>query len=151
VIRHARLADLDTVLAIERAGFADPWAPGDFHDALAGGVLFFVAAVNDVVAGYVMARHVADEGEILNLAVAPAYQGRGLGRELVEHVLTRLSDAGVAAVYLEVRESNAVARRLYEHLGFQEVGRRARYYQRPMEDAVILRAAILAVRGDAKL
>jgi [ribosomal protein S18]-alanine N-acetyltransferase len=114
-------------------------------------VPFFVAEVNDVVAGYVIAHHAADEGEILNLAVSPECRGRGVGRDLVEQVLARLGEAGVAAVYLEVRESNAVARRLYHHLGFQEVGRRAGYYRRPKEDAVILRAAILAVRRDAKL
>jgi [ribosomal protein S18]-alanine N-acetyltransferase len=114
-------------------------------------VPFLVADVNDVIAGYVIAHHAADEGEILNLAVAPAHRGRGVGRDLVERVLALLSEAGVAAVYLEVRESNAVARQLYYHLGFQEVGRRAGYYRRPREDAVILRAAILAVRGDAKV
>jgi len=57
----------------------------------------------------------------------------------------------VRHVYLEVRESNAGARHLYQSLGFGEVTRRARYYRRPVEDAVVLRATILAERGSAKL
>ena len=94
-----------------------------------------------MVAGYAIAHHAADEGEILNLGVAPAHQRRGVGRVLVEHLLTLLAERGVDAVFLEVRESNAAARRLYQRLGFREVGRRPGYYRRPVEDAVILRSA----------
>lgn len=111
--------------------------------------MFDVAAVDGTVAGYVIARHAADEGEILNLAVAPAHRGGGIGRALVERALAALADCGAATVFLEVRESNAVARRLYARLGFQEVGRRVRYYRRPAEDAVVLRTAIVTVGGDA--
>jgi ribosomal-protein-alanine acetyltransferase len=99
----------------------------------------------------VLARHAADEGEILNLAVAPAARRRGLGRLLVERALAHLVEAGARAAYLEVRQSNSAARRLYGKLGFQEVGTRVAYYRRPTEDAVVLRAAISAVQGDAKL
>lgn len=136
---------------IERASFADPWSSRDFRDALAAGVTFLVGVTDTAVLGYVIARHAADAGEILNLAVVPESRGRGVGQALVTCALTHLRVRGVAAVYLEVRESNAVARRLYQRLGFQEVGRRAGYYRRPREDAVVLRTAIPAVQGDAKL
>lgn len=96
----------------------------------------------DDVAGYVVARAVADEGEILNLAVAPAGRRHGVGRALVRAVLHALGTRGVRDVFLEVRESNAAARALYAAHGFREVGRRPRYYRRPAEDAIILRAAI---------
>jgi ribosomal-protein-alanine N-acetyltransferase len=64
-------------------------------------------------------------------------------------VLTALAERGVQVVYLEVRESNTAARALYGAHGFIEVGRRGQYYRRPVEDAIILRAAIVAVGGDA--
>lgn len=131
--------------------FSDPWSLGDFSECAHSGVPFLVAETSGVVAGYVIARYAADEGEILNLGVAPAHRRRGLGRTLVEHVLARLGQEGVRIVYLEVRESNSGARRLYEALGFAEVARRAHYYRRPVEDAVVLAAAVPAVQAAAKL
>ena len=97
-----------------------------------------------MVAGYAVAHHAADEAEILNLGVAPAQRRRGLGRALVVRLMALLADRGVRAVYLEVRESNDAARRLYQQLGFRDVGRRPGYYRRPVEDAVILRTAVAA-------
>jgi len=91
------------------------------------------------VAGYVVAIDAADEGEILNLAVAPQSRRHGLGHALVRRVLEALTGRGARAIYLEVRESNAPARRLYAAHGFREVGRRQRYYRRPVEDAIVLR------------
>lgn len=137
------------VHAIERAAFGDPWSERDFDDSVAARVPFLVALVDGAVAGYVVAHYAADEGEILNLAVAPAHRRRGLGRALVERALTALAARDVRDVYLEVRASNAGAQALYQGVGFREVGRRACYYRRPVEDAVILRAAILADGGNA--
>lgn len=128
--------------AIERDAFSDPWPERDFQDCLAAGVPFLVATVGRGVEGYVVARHAAAEGEILNLGVERGRRGQGIGRALVGAVLRDLRARGAAAVYLEVRESNAAARHLYDGLGFLEVGRRKRYYHRPPEDAIILRAAI---------
>jgi len=150
-IRPARLADVGDVAAIERAVFSDPWSANDFAECVASGVPFLVAERRAVVAGYVVAHCAADEGEILNLGVAVAHRRQGIARALVERVLEALAGRGVRTVYLEVRTSNASARRLYESLGFGEVARRAHYYRRPVEDAVVLRAAIPAERGSAKL
>jgi ribosomal-protein-alanine N-acetyltransferase len=105
-------------------------------------VPFLVAEHDDAVSGYVIAHHAVDEAEILNLGVAPARQQKGIGRALVQAMLVRLRQVGVTTVFLEVRESNAVARRLYGELGFAHVGRRRDYYRRPVEDAVVLRATI---------
>jgi len=150
-IRPARLADVGDIGAIERAVFSDPWSGDAFTECLTSGVPFFVAEQRGVVAGYVVAHRAADEGEILNLGVAAAHRRQGIGRALVERVLQALAERGVRTVYLEVRASNAAARQLYESLGFGEVARRARYYRRPVEDAVVLRAAIPAEGGSAKL
>jgi [ribosomal protein S18]-alanine N-acetyltransferase len=127
------------VHAIEQGVFADPWSTQDFRDCLASDAVFLVAENADQVDGYVVAIDAADEGEILNLAVAPQGRRRGLGRALVERVLDVLSGRGARQIYLEVRESNAPARRLYAALGFREVGRRKEYYRRPVEDAIVLR------------
>ncbi|MGH7645031.1 MAG: ribosomal protein S18-alanine N-acetyltransferase [Gemmatimonadales bacterium] len=128
--------------AIERDAFSDPWPERDFRDCVTAGVPFLVATVDRSVAGYLVARHAADEGEILNLGVERGRRGQGIGRALVRAVLRDLHGRGAAAVYLEVRASNAAARQLYDRLGFHEVGRRKGYYHRPPEDAIILRAAI---------
>ena len=150
-IRPAAPADVDDVAAIERAVFSDPWSRRDFAECVTSGLPFLVAEVDGLVAGYVIAHCAADEGEILNLGVAVAHRRHGVGRALVEHVLAALGARGVRVVYLEVRESNAGARRLYEALGFGEVARRARYYRRPVEDAVVLCAAIDPAGVSAKL
>jgi len=127
--------------------FSDPWSADDFAECVDSGVPFLVAEQQGIVAGYVVAHYAADEGEILNLGVAAAHRRQGIGRALVERVLQTLVQRGVGTVYLEVRASNAAARQLYESLGFGEVARRARYYRRPIEDAVVLRAAIPAAGG----
>jgi len=137
------------VHAIEQLVFADPWSQRDFRDCVTSDVTFLVAETAEGVAGYLVALDAADEGEILNLAVAPGGRRHGIGRALVDHALDSLARRGVRQVYLEVRESNAPARALYAAHGFREVGRRAQYYRRPVEDAVILRAAIVAAEGDA--
>src|SRR2546422_571938 len=78
-IRPARAADIAAVAAIEREVFADPWSANDFQECVAGGVLFSVATARAAVAGYVVAHHAADEGEILNLALGhpPAIRSGG--------------------------------------------------------------------------
>ena len=118
--------------------FADPWSTQDFRDCVSF-ALFLVAEEEGRIAGYVVALDAADEGEILNLAVAEGGRRRGLGRALVQAIVTALTERGVRQVYLEVRESNAPARGLYAGFGFRNVGRRTAYYRRPVEDAIVLR------------
>jgi len=127
------------VHAIEQSVFADPWSTQDFRDCVSSDALFLIAETGEGVAGYVVALDAADEGEILNLAVAPGGRRAGLGRALVKEVLAALAERGVEHVYLEVRESNAPARALYAAHGFVEAGRRKQYYRRPVEDAIVLR------------
>ncbi len=140
---------MPAVHAIEQGAFTDPWSVADFRECVDSDVVFLVAAAPEGVAGYVIAQDAADEGEILNLAVVPARLRAGIGRALVERALAELGERGARRVFLEVRESNAAARGLYAALGFEEVGRRPRYYRRPVEDAIVLRAAIPADGGDA--
>lgn len=138
LIREASKADVAAIAAIERASFPDPWSEESFRSMLAHCSFVAVDAAG-VIVGYVFAVRVEDAGEILNVAVSPVHRQRGIGRRLVEHALDVLSQHGVAQVFLEVRESNAAARVLYEALGFESIGRRRRYYRRPLEDALVLR------------
>ncbi len=136
-IRIARPADLAAVAEIEAIVFPDAWSMDALRTSIAG--LAFVAETADgQLVGYVFGLAAVDSGEILNLAVAPSHQRRGVGHRLTGAILVSLRAAGVRTVFLEVRASNVVARRFYQRLGFQEVGRRRRYYRRPQEDALVL-------------
>jgi [ribosomal protein S18]-alanine N-acetyltransferase len=143
-ISPATADDVESVVAIEEAAFSDPWSANAFHEALAHPAVYFACARSgegDIV-GYVVAWFAADEGEIANLAVAPSGWGSGIGRGLLNAALSAALARGAAAVYLEVRDSNDRARRLYQSSGFEEIGRRRRYYRRPVEDAIVLRRTL---------
>jgi ribosomal-protein-alanine N-acetyltransferase len=138
-VRPAERRDLAVVVAIEQSAFGDPWSANSFGQLLDNpGVLFAVAEEAGAVAGYVVAWFAADEAEVANVAVAPVARGRGVGGRLLDLALTEAARRGAATVYLEVRESNGAARRLYASRGFAEVGRRRRYYRNPVEDALVL-------------
>ena len=141
VVTGATLADLDAVIAIERVAFSDPWSAESFRDALAHAAIYFACARSGDggITGYVVAWFAADEGEIANLAVDPAGWGHGTGRALLDAALAEGARRGAVSVYLEVRNSNERARRLYASRGFEEVGRRRGYYRLPQEDAIVLR------------
>jgi ribosomal-protein-alanine N-acetyltransferase len=99
---------------------------------------YFCAVGEDgTLLGYGGISLVADEAEIITVAVAPLYRRRGIARCLMEHML-RLADQTRASVYLEVRESNIPARNLYAALGFSETGVRKNYYTSPRENAVLM-------------
>ena len=139
-MRAAHVDDLEAIVAIERLSFGDPWPERAFRDALGDpGLVFLVASDGESAVGYVIGWFVAGEGEIANLAVAPAVRGRGIGGALLDAALALGSGVGTEAVFLEVRESNAAARALYRSRGFEVVGRRQGYYRSPVEDAIVLR------------
>lgn len=87
--------------------------------------------------GFLVARRAEREWELENIAVAPKFRGQGIGRQLLDGLLAHAKEAKNAAIFLEVRESNAAARTLYERAGFRQNGRRKLYYSDPAEDAVL--------------
>jgi [ribosomal protein S18]-alanine N-acetyltransferase len=174
-IRRATAADLDAVVAIERVSFSDPpWSRSSFAALLDDPqVQFLVTTVRDGVqdpgsgvrglapdsgavpvtgsgdgiAGYAVTWVVFDQGDLSNLAVDPGLRRRGIGRRLLEAAIDSARAAGAYALFLEVRESNAVALRLYASRGFSRVGRRRRYYRQPAEDALVLRLDLTGAAG----
>ncbi|KAF0183072.1 MAG: GNAT family N-acetyltransferase [Hyphomonadaceae bacterium] len=113
-----RLAELHAL------AFADCWSAEAFGDLLGSPGVQALLAPD----GFIVVRTVADEAEILTLAVAPAARRAGLGRALASKAAEVAREQGAARLYLEVSAKNAAARALYAALGFTEIGRRARYY-----------------------
>lgn len=139
-MRAARPRDLPAVSEIEEASFSAPWSVSAFRTLFQRDrVRFLVAESEDGVIGHAVLWYALDEAELANLAVAPEERGRGVAGVLVDRLIEECRAVGVRRIFLEVRESNRVALRLYRGKGFQEVGVRAAYYQNPREDARVLR------------
>ena len=136
-LRPMTSADLEAVLALEQEIFSHPWTEGILRDELAAPRRTYLVAEEDgSLVGYGGMMTVADEGHITNLAVAPAARGRGIATRLVLDLAEGALDAGVEHLTLEVRLSNAGARRLYSRFGFAPVGVRKDYYVD--DDALIM-------------
>lgn len=135
-----RLSDAESVAQIEQTVYAYPWTAGMFADCIGSGHECWVAREGDVLLGYAVLAAGAEEAHLLNVCVRPSERNRGHGRALVRHMIDRAVGRKARTVFLEVRASNAVARRLYGTLGFREVGRRKNYYPADggREDAKVL-------------
>jgi len=136
-IRSASLNDVPAILAIEgQAPGAAHWTSEQYKKLVGSGVVL-VAEEEGQLCGFVCAKAVAGEWEIENVVVAAAFLRRGIANELVRELIHRAANEAASAILLEVRESNLPARRLYEKLGFCEVGHRRVYYRNPVEDAIL--------------
>ena len=139
-LRPMRESDLAEVHALEIRAYEFPWTLGIFRDCLRADYPAWVLQVDGRLAGYCLMSIAAGEAHVLNVCTAPELQGRGLGRQLV-HALLRIARARrVDRVFLEVRPSNVAAIRLYDAEGFNEIGRRPRYYpaRNGREDALVM-------------
>lgn len=137
--------DVASVGALERAAYPFPWSDGIFRDCLRVGYLCRVAEVDGAVVAYGVVAMGAGEAHILNLCVRDDLRGRGVGRQMLELLLERARQAGMAEVFLEVRPSNRLAISLYESVGFVQVGLRKGYYQAEQgrEDALVLKLGLV--------
>lgn len=150
-VERLRAADLDAVLAIEEETPA-PWSRAQLASELQrpGGWHYVARRVSDqAVVGYLYGYSVADEAEILKLAVASHYRRQGVAAQLLAHAVGALAGQGGRRVFLELRASNRPARRLYEKTGFREFCRRKGYYAKPPEDAIVME--IKVAEGDCLL
>jgi ribosomal-protein-alanine N-acetyltransferase len=133
-VEPIRPADSAALARIHREDFSPPWDEGDFETMLGQDIMFGYKAVEigkarTGAAGFVLARNIAGEAEIITIAVARAHRRRGLGRLLMDAVLRDLHSTRTEALFLEVDEKNVPAIALYRRLGFSEVGKRAAYYR----------------------
>ena len=140
--RRAMLAgDLAAVAAVEAGAYSYPWSRGNFIDSLAAGyVAELLHSPEAGIVGYFIAMPGVDELHLLNVTVAPAWQGRGHGSALLDAVQAHAAALGFSSLWLEVRDSNHRARALYRRRGFAEVGWRRAYYPAAgqREDAVVM-------------
>ena len=128
------------VAQLEKACFSDPWSENSVRSELNNPLsLWLVALDGEKVVGYVGSQSVLGESDMMNIAVSAEYRKQGIAAALVEELICRLRKNGNYQLTLEVRASNEPAKRLYEKLGFYEVGRRPNYYHNPKEDALMLR------------
>ena len=143
-IRKLVLEDAPVIAALEKRCFSDPWSEksiaSEVHNPLA---YWLVAEDGGEILGYIGSQSVLDAADVMNLAVSPDHRRKGIGEKLIKALTRHLQENGVIALLLEVRVSNAPAIRLYEKLGFVQVGRRPRYYTKPREDALILRKELI--------
>ena len=148
-LRPMREADLVAVHAIEARAYAFPWTQGIFRDCLRSDYPAWVLEEGEVIIGYVLMSVAVGEAHILNVCVAPEHQGRGLGRKLVRAILHVARGRGVERVFLEVRPSNPGAIALYHDAGFNEIGRRPRYYPAKdgREDALVMAIELFKEEG----
>ena len=145
ILRPMREADLPAVMAIEQRAYAFPWTQGVFRDCLLANHPAWVLVENGHVIGYAVLSVAADEAHVLNLCTSPDMQGRGHGRRLLRALLQLARGRGAQRVFLEVRPSNAPAIALYHDEGFNEIGRRQRYYpaREGREDALVMALELL--------
>ena len=145
VLQPATSRDIEEIAGLEQRCYSDPWPATAFATLPDNPSVHFSVVregEGEPVAGYAVAWFVADEGEVANIAVAARFRRRGFAKLLLKAILSDASARGTQRLFLEVRESNVAARKLYAAHNFEEVGRRKRYYRSPEEDALILRCTL---------
>jgi len=140
-IRPMMEIDLAEVALIEQQSYAFPWSENIFRDCLRVGYTCRALDLAGQIIGYGVMSLGAGEAHVLNVCVAGQFRNLGFGRRLLEHLMERAAAMGVAEAFLEVRPSNLAAIRLYQRLGFEQIGIRRGYYQAPdgREDAIVLK------------
>lgn len=138
-IRPLQESDVEPLSIIEAESFSMPWSAKDFADLLKRDYcVYLVAEVEGEVVGCLGMTDICHEGNIDNVVVAERFRGRGIATQLMEALFTEGEKRGVEAYTLEVRVSNAAAIHLYEKMGFVSEGVRPGFYERPVEDALIM-------------
>lgn len=145
VFRPMTESDVEAVLAIEFAAFSHPWTRGIFLDCVTSGHECWLMYLGNQQVGHGVLSAAAGESHLLNLTVKPENQSNGLGGRLLAHLMERAKAREAEVAFLEVRESNHPAIRLYENFGFNEIGRRRDYYPAVggREDALVMAYSLI--------
>jgi ribosomal-protein-alanine N-acetyltransferase len=151
IVRPLRPADLPEVARIEVGAMTAQWSEVQLRsETRVVNSMALVAVCDDGLCGYAFFRTCPPECELLHLVVAPDWRQQGVATHLLAQALTGLTTQGYTTCFLEVRESNEAARRLYARAGFFQTGIRKRYYNRPVEDALLLTKALSADTGEPR-
>lgn len=139
-ISHMQLADIEKVWQIEKQSNRFPWSKGNFEDCLKSGYRTFLYVIDNEIIGYSVVQSVLDEVHLLNICVKPGHQGKGFGRQILNHVIEIALEQSAAIIVLEVRASNFRAQQLYLSTGFNEMSVRRGYYpaEQGREDGVLM-------------
>ena len=139
MIRKMQPEDLAQVCEIEKANFSMPWSEKSFQESMKReDTVFLTVLVDGEVAGYLGCYCIAGVGEITNVAVSASYRRKGIGGMLLEKLYEEGAALDTSEFFLEVRESNEVAIGLYTRQGFVKEGIRKNFYEKPVENAVIM-------------
>lgn len=132
--------DLNAVTAIEERTYPYPWTLGNFRDSLAAGHSCWQCCVGQERIGYAIVMLAVDEAHLLNITIAPEWQGLGYGRKFMAHLIKAVRALKARVLLLEVRPSNMAGQNLYVSFGFRAVGLRRGYYPAPVgrEDAIVM-------------
>jgi ribosomal-protein-alanine N-acetyltransferase len=140
VVGPMRLDDVPDVHEIERLSFRTPWPSYAFEQELRGNRLahYVVARASERVVGFAGVWLMVDEAHVTTFGVHPDWRRQGIGRQLLLNLVELSRTIGARRMTLEVRASNDAAQSLYRSYGFEEVGRRPRYYSDDDEDAIVM-------------
>lgn len=134
-----REIDIDTLLAIEARSNPAPIRDTQLRDAFANDVnRTFVLCEQQAIIGFIIYQIAVDTADIVHLVIDQSQQGKGFAKQLLSKTLRQLQQIGVKTCFLEVRESNVTAHKLYEKCGFEVMGKRRNYYHSPKEHAVLM-------------
>lgn len=137
--REMKTEDVAEVAKIEEETFSMPWSEDAFREMIEADYAHYIVAENDdEIIGSCGLRNIVGEGEITNVVMKPEYRNKGIGLNMLCKLMKDGEKMGVEAFTLEVRESNASAIHVYEKIGFRPEGMRKNFYEKPIEDAVIM-------------
>lgn len=136
-ISVATVNDICAIAKIEEQSFSTPWSNKAIEESMNCGTCFYVAQIDSNIVGYMGISKISGEGYVTNIAVLPEYRRRGIGKQILDYVISTCANE-LEFISLEVRTSNDAAISLYEYFGFERVGLRKRFYTHPQEDALVM-------------
>ena len=138
IYRRMTPEDVPFISKLEEETFSMPWSASSFLEMISKeDARYYVAEEDGRILGGCGVLMVAGAGNITNVVIAPASRNRGIGTAMLQHLMMEGDKEGLTAYTLEVRVSNVVAIHVYEKLGFESVGVRPGFYEKPAEDALI--------------
>ncbi len=136
---YATEMDISEIASIEADSMSNPWKEADYFEAINSDHAFVtVAKYEKVIIGYAVFYLTTPESELPDIVIEKNHRGMGVGMSLLTFSISELKKSGIETVFLEVRESNLPARKLYENIGFEIIGKRKYFYSNPIEDAICM-------------